>query len=96
MLRIIPLPSERRNALEYVLVEVGIARVSGDDAQNGYEPLKDCLISRSERLPCSDDDPHGSCSVDLADGKRIQRELTFHKIVILCDLLRGSCALNLR
>ena len=51
-------PHQRRDALEKVLIKVGIARVLGNGAEDGDEALENLLMDGRQRLTCRDDHAH--------------------------------------
>ena len=59
-------PHQRRDALENVLVKVGVARILGDGAEDGDEALEDLLIDGRQRLTCRDDHTHRACAQVLS------------------------------
>ena len=57
---VLGLPNERRNALEAVLVEFGVARVSANLAKDLDQTVQNRFVGRNESLTSSDDDSHGT------------------------------------
>lgn len=51
-------PHQRRDALENILIEVGITWILGDGAENGNEALENLLIDGRQCLTCRYDHAH--------------------------------------
>lgn len=79
------------------MVELGVARVLADLAQDLREVAEDVCVVRCERLAGGDDNTHHSCdervsaAVGVSTGRRGP---TLHQVVVGSDELGGGAALD--